>query len=121
MHRNFFGDDDDFFDIGIDANQFGDAVAHCGRRQVDHADVELVTGFHAFAHVVVHGDTACGRLDDLPTATGGSAEHDVAAGIGVADRGHGTGFVAGDVQHADAVFARRNIGQRTDADEVFKV
>ncbi|MDO8706652.1 MAG: hypothetical protein Q7J84_17080, partial [Sulfuricaulis sp.] len=45
----------------------------------------------------------------------------VAAGIGVADRGHGAGFISRNVQYADAVFFGRNLGQRADADEIFKI
>ena len=104
-----------FSQIGIDADQLGDAVAHAGGRQIDHAGVEAVTVIDAFAHVVVDWDVAERRGQHLAAAAGRRAEHDVAAGEGVADRRDLARFAAQDVEDADAVLARGEIGERGDA------
>ena len=105
---------------GIDPDQLGHAVAHRRGRQVDHAGVEAVAGVEALAHRVEHRHVADRRLQLLAAAAGRGAEDDVAAGEGVADRRHVAGFAAQDVEHADPVVARRDLGQRVDADEVFE-
>ena len=103
VHRDLLGDDDDLLELGIDADELGDAVAHAGRRQVDDAGVEGEAGVEAFAHVVVDGNVARRRRQHLAAAAGRGAEHDVAAGEGVAHRRHLARFAAENVEHADPV------------------
>ena len=120
VHRDLLGDDDDLLEVGIDPGELGYAVAHGAGRQVDHAGVEAVAGVQALAHRVEHRHIADRCLELLAAAAGRRAEDDVAAGEGVADRRHVAGFAAQDVEHADAVFARRDLGQRVDTDIVFE-
>ena len=118
VHRDLLGDDDDLLQARVDADQLGHAVAHARRRQVDDAGVERMPGVQAFAHVVEHRDVADGCLQHLAAAAGRGAEGHVAAGEGVAGRRDLARFAAQDVEHADAITASGEIGQRVDADEV---
>ena len=120
VDRDLLADDDDLLEIRIDPGQLGHPVAHRRGWQVDHAGVEAVAGIEALAHRVVHRHVAERRLQLLAAAPGRGPEHDVAAGEGVADRGHVAGFATQDVQHADPVVARRDLGQIVDADIVFE-
>ena len=107
-----------FFRLRIDADQLGDAVAHARGRQVDDAGVEGVAGVQALAHVVEHRDVADRRLQHLAAAARRSAEHHVAAREDMAGRRHLARFAAEDVEHADAVAAGGDVGERIDADEI---
>ena len=120
VHRDLLGDDDDLLQPRVDADQLGDAVAHARGRQVDHAGVERVAGVQALAHVVEHRDVADRRLQHLAAAPRRGAEDDVAAGERVAGRRHLARFAAQDVEHADAVAAGGQVGQRVDAQVVGK-
>jgi hypothetical protein len=68
VHRDLFGDDHDLVEVGIDADQFGDAVAHAGWRQIDDAGIEGQAVIQAFAHIVVDRDVTQGRRQDLTAA-----------------------------------------------------
>ena len=109
------------FDIPVDADQFENTVAHGGRRQVDHADVEFVAIIDALADVVIDRDRAGRGLQHLAPAARRCAEHDIAARIGMADRRDAARFVAEDIQHANPVLAGRHFGQRVDADEILEL
>ncbi len=105
----------------VDADQLEHAVAHRGRRQVDHADIELVSVVEALADVVIDGDRADRRLQHFAAASRRCAEHDVAARIRMADRRDAARLVAEDIQHANPVLAGGQFGQRIDADKILEL
>jgi hypothetical protein len=74
-----------------------------------------------FAYVVVDGDVADRSLQDLAATAGRGAEDDIAAGIGVPDRGHLTRFPAEDVENTDPILARRDLREGADADVVLEI
>src|SRR5204863_2948811 len=108
-------------DVLIDANQFGDAVARGGWRQIHDAAIEAMAGGKTFTHIVVDRNVADFRLEHLPTASRRCAIHDISAGIFVADRRDLARLAAEDVEHANTVVARRDLGERADADVVLEV
>ena len=111
VDRDLFGDDDDLLQLRVDADQFGDAVAHARRRQVDDTGIERMAGIQSFADIVEDRDIADRGLQLLAAAPGRGAEYDIAAGKGVAGRRHLARFAAEDIQHTDAVAAAGQIGQ----------
>ena len=121
MDRDLLGDDEDLGEFGIHPDQLGHAVARGAGRQIDHAAVEAVAVVEALAHAVIDRDRAGRGVEGLAAAPRRGAEHDVAARPGVADRGDLGRFAAENVEHADAVLARRDLGQRADAHEVLEV
>ena len=113
---DLLGDDDDLLKFIVDAHQFGDAIAHARRRQVDDAGVEGQAGIEAFADVIEDGDIADRRRQDLPAAARRRAERDVAAREGVADRCDLFGFATQDVENAHAILALCDLVERIDAE-----
>ena len=120
VHRDFLGDDDDLLEIGIDADKLGDAVAHAGRRQIDNAGVEGETVVEAFTDIVVDRDVADRRRQHLAATAGRRPEHDIAAGKGVADRRDLARLAAENVEHANPVCARGDIGRASYAEIIGK-
>ena len=121
MHRNFLGQDDDLLDVLVDAHQFERSVAHRRRRQMDHADIEVVAVVETFADIIIDGYWADGGFKHFAAPPGRGAEHDVAPRIGMADGSHGAQLVAKNIQNADIVFARGNVCQRSYAHEILKL
>ena len=71
--------------------------------------------------VVVHGDIADPGFEHLTAPARRGSEHHVAARIFMADRGDVARFSAEDVEHADAILARRNLRERADPHVIFEV
>ena len=120
MDGDLFRDDDDLFEVRVDAGELGYAVAHAGGRQIDDTGVETVAGIDAFADAVVDRNVAGGCGEDLAAAARRGSEDDVPTGEGVADRRDLAGFAAEDVEDRDAVGARGDIAERGDPEIVRK-
>ncbi len=116
--RHLLGEDDDAGDTGIDPHRLDHRVLDAGRRYVHHRDVEAVPGVHRLGDGVVDRDVVQFGLQHRAGAPRLHAADHVAAGIEMADRRHRAALVAKDVEHADAVVAGRELGQRVDADEI---
>ena len=121
VHRHLLGDDEDLFEVRVDSDQFCNTVPCGGGRQVHDAAIEAVAGIETLAHIVVDGDVADRSLQDLAASAGRGAEHDVAARIGVPDRGHLTRFPAENVENADPILVRRDLREGADADVVLEI
>ena len=120
VHAHLLGRNEDLGELGIDADQLDHAVVGRRRRQVDDAAIEAVPVLQPLAHVVVDRDVAGRRFQHLAAAAGRGAEHHVAAAPGMADGRDLARLAAQDVEHAHAVFAGRDLGQRFDAGEVLE-
>jgi hypothetical protein len=120
VNRDLFSHDDYLPQIGIDAQQFGDAVAHAGRRQVDHAGVEGMTGLQPFADAVEHRNVTDHGRKPLARTTGRRSEYDVSAREFVTDRAHPPRLGAQDVEHADRVGPGRNLRETLDPEKIGK-
>jgi hypothetical protein len=50
VHRHLLSDDEDLFEIRIDADQLGDTVPRGRRRQIDDTAIEAMAGIEALWH-----------------------------------------------------------------------
>ena len=69
VHRQLLRDDENLADVLIDANQFGDAVARGGWRQIDDAAIEAMAVRETLAHIVIDRNVADFRLEHLTAAS----------------------------------------------------
>ena len=120
-YGHLLGDDEDLAELGVDADQLGDAVARRGRRQVHHAAIEAVPRGEPFAHGVVDGNVAGGRRERLPLPSGRGPEDHVSAGPGMTYRCHLARLAAEDVEDAHPIVAGCHLRERADADEILEI
>jgi hypothetical protein len=62
-------------EIGVDSDQFSDAIANTRWRRMDDAGVEGEAVIEAFAHIVVNGDVALGGGQNVASTSGRCPEH----------------------------------------------
>ncbi len=80
-HGELLGDDEDLFQVRVDTDELGHAVACRRRGQIDHATVEAVPRSKAFKYVVEDRHRPKLGLQYLAPLARRGAEYDVASGI----------------------------------------